>query len=319
MTNASETEKMTSRNLTAIDLFAGAGGFTQGATMAGANVLWAANHWQAAVDTHAANHPGTEHACQDLAQADFSKVPDHDLLLASPACQGHSKARGAERSHHDALRSTAWAVIAAVEAKRPSYVLVENVEAFLTWELFDVWQLALERYGYNVTTQVLNSADFGVPQERERAFVMATQGPALELTHPGRRHVALGEIVDLAAGKWSLVSGKCPKTQDQVRRAREKHGDTFAILYNGSRNAGRSLDLPAATVTTVDRMALVNGGSMRMLTLEEYRAAMGFPTDYALAPRKQDAIKLLGNAVCPPVAADLVRQIAAADAIQLAA
>jgi len=78
----------------AIDLFAGAGGFSTGATQAGANVVWAANHWQVAVDTHAANHASTQHACQDLHQADWSRVPDHDLLLASPACQGHSKARG---------------------------------------------------------------------------------------------------------------------------------------------------------------------------------------------------------------------------------
>ena len=111
----------------AIDLFAGAGGFTAGATSAGAQVLWAANHWPAAVETHRENHPGVLHSCQDLTQADFGQVPDHDLLMASPACQGHAKARGVERPHHDALRSTAWAVIACVEAKRPANVIVENV------------------------------------------------------------------------------------------------------------------------------------------------------------------------------------------------
>ena len=308
-----------STNLTAIDLFSGAGGFTEGATQAGVDVVWAGNHWRLACDTHEANHPEAVHSCQDLAQADFSAVPDHDILLASPACQGHSNARGAERSYHDALRSTAWAVIAAVEAKRPNHVLVENVAGFLSWELFDVWQLALERYGYQATTQVLSAADFGVAQDRERCFVYATQGAALELTNPGLEHVSLGEIVDLEAGKWSRVSDKCAKTQDQVRRARAKHGDTFSIIFNGSRNAGRSLELPAATITTVDRLALVKGDRMRMLSLEEYRAAMGFPTSYALARTRADSIKLLGNAVCPPVAAELVRQIAASDRLELAA
>jgi DNA (cytosine-5)-methyltransferase 1 len=94
-----------------VDLFAGLGGFSTGATQAGARVVWAANHWRAAVDLHAANHPGTEHACQDLHQTDWSTVPAHDILLASPACQGHSHARGKERPHHDAQRSTAWAVV----------------------------------------------------------------------------------------------------------------------------------------------------------------------------------------------------------------
>ena len=74
-----------------IDLFAGAGGFSEGARDAGCRVVWAANHWQAAVETHAANHPHTDHACQDLHQADWTAVPRHDLLLASPACLELSK------------------------------------------------------------------------------------------------------------------------------------------------------------------------------------------------------------------------------------
>ncbi|MGH8758958.1 MAG: DNA cytosine methyltransferase, partial [Burkholderiales bacterium] len=88
----------------AIDLFAGAGGFSTGAQMAGCKVVWAANHWPTAVDIHAANHPGTMHACQDLRQTDWRDVPAHDILLASPACQGHSRARGKERPHHDAMQ-----------------------------------------------------------------------------------------------------------------------------------------------------------------------------------------------------------------------
>ena len=83
-------------------------------------------------------------------------------------------------------------------------------------------------------------------------------------------------------------------------------------MYNGSRNAGRSLDAPAPTITTVDRLAVLDGERMRMLTLDEYRVCMGFEPGYHLARRKKDAIKLLGNAVCPPVAESLVGQVMAA-------
>ena len=76
--------------MTAIDLFAGLGGWTLGAQWAGVRVIWAANHWPEAVRWHSANHPDTEHSCQDLHQANWSHVPRHDLLLASPACQGHT-------------------------------------------------------------------------------------------------------------------------------------------------------------------------------------------------------------------------------------
>ena len=77
----------------AADLFAGAGGFSTGARLAGVPVVWAANHWPAAVQVHARNHPATIHACQDLQQANWAEVPAHDVLLASPCCQGHSHAR----------------------------------------------------------------------------------------------------------------------------------------------------------------------------------------------------------------------------------
>ncbi len=65
-----------------IDLFAGAGGFSTGASMAGCNVAWAANHWPDAVEWHSRNHPDAAHICQDLHQADWSQVPAHDLMLA---------------------------------------------------------------------------------------------------------------------------------------------------------------------------------------------------------------------------------------------
>lgn len=99
----------------AIDLFAGAG-FTEGAKGAGVKVVWAANHWPLAVQYHSTNHPEVVHVCQDLHQADWRQVPRHDGCLASPACQGQSKARGKERPHHDALRSTAWAVVSCLDA-----------------------------------------------------------------------------------------------------------------------------------------------------------------------------------------------------------
>lgn len=109
-----------------IDLFSGAGGFSTGASLAGCNVVWAGNHWPEAVEWHARNHPGVQHVTQDLHQADWSAVPDHDLMLASPCCQGHSRARGknAGNPQHDASRSTAWAVVSAAEYHRPPMVLV---------------------------------------------------------------------------------------------------------------------------------------------------------------------------------------------------
>ena len=75
---------------------------------------------------------------------------------------------------------------------------------------------------------------------------------------------------------------------------------------SGSGLTGRSLERPLGTVTTRDRWALVDGDRMRMLQPPEYRAIMGFPDDYVLPRQRNLAIHLLGNAVCPAVAHDLV-------------
>ena len=127
-----------------VDLFAGSGGFSEGGRQAGVKVLWAANHCPIAVDCHSRNHHGTEHACQDLHQANWSLVPRHSLLLASPCCQGHTRARGKDKPQHDASRSTAWAVVSCCEYHRPREFIVENVPEFREWALYPAWQSAMQ-------------------------------------------------------------------------------------------------------------------------------------------------------------------------------
>ena len=298
----------------AIDLFAGAGGFTEGARMAGVEVAWAANHWPMAVAFHGRNHPGTEHSCQDLQQADWREVPDHDVLLASPACQGHSLARGKERPHHDALRSTAWAVVACAEYHRSRVVVVENVPEFRNWILYSSWLGAMYQLGYAVAPHLIDAADHGVPQHRKRLFLVCTQSEhPLELNMPKREHVAIRDAIQWKDFTWNLIEqpGRSAKTLQRIARGRERFGNRFLAPYysNGSGLTGRSLDRPIGTITTKDRWAVIDGDRMRMLRPPEVRTAMGFRDDYQLPDSHQDAMMMLGNAVCPPVAADILRAI----------
>lgn len=296
----------------AIDLFAGAGGFSTGARMAGAVVVWAANHWRAAVDIHAANHPDTAHTCQDLHQADWTQVPEHDLLLASPACQGHSRARGKERPHHDAQRSTAWAVVSAAECHRPAALIVENVPEFTRWALFPAWCSAMHALGYALAPMVLDAADHGVPQHRRRLFVVGTRSKhPVDLNLPQRRHATAAEVIDFEAGAWSPIDrpGRSARTLERIAAGRRQHGARFLTAYYGNERGGRSLHRPIGTVTTRDRYAVVDGDRMRMVSADEYRAAMGFPAGYQLPPTHREAVHMLGNAVCPPVARDLINAL----------
>lgn len=296
----------------AIDLFAGAGGFSTGATLAGCEVVWAANHWPDAVEWHSRNHQGAEHICQDLHQADWGQVPEHDLMLASPCCQGHSRARGRNSPQHDASRSTAWAVVSAAEYHRPSVVVVENVREFTGWTLFPAWQMAMQALGYTLSPHVLDAADHGVPQHRTRLFIVATRSRSpLMLQIPKRRHVAAAEFLDFDAGRWSQIDkpGRSPRTLERIRNGRQRHGERFLTAYYGREKGGRELTRPIGTITTRDRWAMVDGDRMRMITAGEARAAMGFPDGYQLPTRHSLALHLLGNAVCPPVARDVITAI----------
>lgn len=298
--------------MNAIDLFAGAGGFSTGAKMAGVKVVWAANHWQAAVNIHAANHPETIHACQDLHQADWKQIPAHDLLMASPACQGHSRARGKERPHHDAQRSTAWAVVSAAEYHRPESFTVENVPEFAKWSLYPAWCSAMGALGYALSPMIIDAADHGVPQHRRRLFIVGTRSKhPIELNLPRREHVGSAEIIDFNAGRWSSINkaGRSVATLARISEGRKVHGSRFLTAYYGNERGGRSLSRPVGTITTRDRWAVIDGDRMRMLSVEECRKFMGFPHHYLLPERAKDAMHMLGNAVVPVVACDVIEAL----------
>lgn len=302
----------------AIDLFAGAGGFSTGAKMAGVKVVWAANHWQQAVDIHARNHPDAEHVCQDLHQANWERVPKHDLLLASPCCQGHSKARGAAANNprHDASRSTAWAPVSAAEYHRPEAAVIENVPEFLDWVLYPAWKMAMEALGYSVSPHVFDAADHGVPQHRERMFIVLARSRApLQLKLEKEEHIPASTFVDFDAGRWSKIDkpGRAQATLDRVANGRRQFGERFIMPYYGSGSGltGRSLDRPVGTITTKNRWGIVDGDRMRMFSVGESRAAMSFPKSYHLPANIELAIHMLGNAVPPQLAHRVISAVCA--------
>lgn len=298
----------------AIDLFAGLGGWSTGAKMAGVDVVWAANHWPVAVEWHSQNHPSAIHVCQDLHQADWSHVPRHDILLASPCCQGHSRARGKASGNpqHDASRSTAWAVVSAVEFHRPELVVVENVLEFLEWALYPAWAAAMQALGYQIAPHVIDCADLGVPQNRPRLFLICTRTRApLLLQLPRERHVPALSFIDFDAGKWSAIEapGRAEATLARVANGRARFGERFVMPFygSGSGTTGRSLHRPVGTITTRDRWAVVDGDRMRMFTADECLAAMSFPPTTKRPDNHRLTVHMAGNAV-PPVAGQKVLQ-----------
>jgi DNA (cytosine-5)-methyltransferase 1 len=298
---------------TCVDLFSGMGGFSTAARLAGCEVLWAGNHNPDAVKWHAENHPEAEHICQDLHQARWEDVPAHDLLLASPCCQGHSRARGKANGNpeHDSSRSTAWAVVSALEYHRPKLSLVENVPEFLQWALYPAWKMALEALGYAVSPHISDAADHGVAQNRVRMFIVLTRSvKPLVLSFDKKPTKAAGDLIDWGWERWSPVfkEGRSEATIARWKSGRGRHGDRFVMPFysSGSGLTGRSVERPIGTLTTKDRWAVVDGDRMRILNKFESRDLMSFPKETKLPDSHKLAIHLLGNAVCPEQGAGFI-------------
>ena len=132
-----------------------------------------------AIAAHNAIYPQfAERNYGDISQIDWAQVPDFDLFTYSSPCQDFSAAglqRGGTKGS-GTRSSLLWECERAIAAKRPKYLLFENVAALVSAKfvkLFNQWQLLLESYGYTNFTQVLNAKDYGVPQNRERVFMVS--------------------------------------------------------------------------------------------------------------------------------------------------
>ena len=176
-----------------------------------------------------------------------------------------------------------------------------------------------------MSIQTLDAADFGVPQTRRRLFVICDRlrPPPVPDARHGLPAPDAASILD-AAGTWPARPLFAPRraaaTLERAQRGMAALGEgvPFLVVYYGSDGAGgwQRLDRPLRTLTTLDRFGLVEWQgrepTLRMLQVPELRRAMGFPDTFRLERgTRRDRIKLLGNAVCPPVMQAIVAGLVA--------
>lgn len=300
----------------AVDLFAGWGGFTTGASLVpGVRVVWAANHSPLCVAVHELNHPHVAHACQDLQQADWTSLPRFDLLLASPACQGHSSAsQPRRRTYHDAMRQTAYAVLTCADITRPRAIIVENVLSFREWDLYDHWIDGFRALGYFVQPHVVDATACDVPQRRRRLIVTMTRRPLpFMLTTPPGPEPAFGPHVQWDAGDFRPWSEASADARARFARGRKRCGRRF-LSQHVTNHPGVPLHEAVRTITTKDQWVVVDGDTYRPFTLREYARAMSFADDYRWPNdlARTDVVQGLGNAIPPFMARDVVAAVAGA-------
>ena len=161
----------------------------------------------------------------DMTKIDWSKVPDFDLLFYSTPCTDFSNAgKQAGGEEGSGTRSSIlWFTRNAIIEKRPKYLVMENVKALTSEKfrpLFLKWCDELTGYGYTNFSQVLNAKDYGIPQNRERIFVVSILGDAW-FTFPQPRELKL-RLKDLLEDK---VDEKYYLPQEKVNQFIESLDD----------------------------------------------------------------------------------------------
>jgi DNA (cytosine-5)-methyltransferase 1 len=310
----------------ALDLFCGAGGSSWGAREAGVEIVAAFDLWPLAGEVHLLNFPTAEFIPGRMEEHDVDaftkKYGKIDLILASPECTNHSPAKG-NKPRCEQSKDTAFQVVRFAEAFKARWIVIENVVNMRKWTRYAEFKTALETLGYKLQEQVLNSAHFGVAQSRRRLFLTADLKQQPPKIVPERATVRkVKSIVDLeGAYRWSPLRKKnrAKPTLERAERAIKKMGadKPFLLVYYGSDGGGgwQKLNRPLRTITTVDRFALVkpdteHGHVMRMLQVPELQAAMGMPVKMKLeAGTRRDRIKMIGNAVCPPVMKRVIKHL----------
>lgn len=178
-----------------VDLFAGAGGLSLGAALAGHSVVAAIDNEPAAVLAHNLNMPGDAAFVADLGddssarrawrEAAARASGSVDLLVGGPPCQGFSTAGKALKD--DPRNRLLWSYVEAVDYLRPRALVIENVVALAQsrgrQQLSDA-RRALDEMGYRTDVKILHAEGYGVPQRRRRTILVGTRGPLPEWTPP---------------------------------------------------------------------------------------------------------------------------------------
>ena len=192
-----------------------------------------------AIHAHNALFPDwTERNYGDISKIDWQSVPDFDLFTYSSPCQDFSNAglqRGGEEGS-GTRSSLLWECRKAIVAKRPKYLMLENVKALVSKKflpLLNKWIKDLEDYGYYNTWRVLNANDYGVPQNRERVFLISIRrdlldpSPVYHFPKPFPLELRLKDVLEPKVDEKYYLSDKIIAGFNAHKQRMEERGNGF--------------------------------------------------------------------------------------------
>jgi DNA (cytosine-5)-methyltransferase 1 len=305
-------------NLRFIDLFAGIGGMRIPFEKRGLLCVFTSEIDSAARSTYSQNFGVDESDIfGDLIQIETSGaglIPDHDLLVAGFPCQPFSQA-GKRKGFADQTRGTLFFSIAQIIIeKQPKAVLLENVRGLLSQDngrSFRIIVSTLEEAGYEVVHKVLNARDFGLPQNRQRLFIVGIRRDvdqnqaSFEFPEPvtSRDALSLGEILDPYPPDESLYISDRIWASHRNRKAKNREigrGFGYQLFTRHSKYAATisARYYKDGSEILIDEQ---DGKTPRKLSRQEALRLQGFPEWFVPHLSYMQATKQAGNAVPVPV------------------
>lgn len=283
-----------------IDLFAGIGGMRIPFETLGGTCVFSSEWDKHAQQTYAHNFDETP--AGDIRKINEADIPNHDILLAGFPCQPFSII-GDKQGFADTRGTLFFDITRILKQKQPSAFLLENVKQLLTHDkgrTFAVIQEQLSQLGYTTYHKVLNALDFGLPQKRERIFIVGFHEPiAFEFPKPIGAYKSLSEILEpdediepslfASARIQESRREKCKGTPFFPSVWHENKGGNISVLpFSCALRAGASYNY-----------LLVNG--VRRPSSRELLRLQGFPEDFEIVGNMMQIRKQTGNSVAIPV------------------
>lgn len=312
--NLNEHNINNNRNtLRIIDLFAGIGGIRLGFESIGAKSVFSSEWDEQAQKTYRTNFNDIPFG--DITKLRPDEIPPFDILLAGFPCQPFSQA-GKKLGLADTRGTLFFDIAKILEHHRPKVVFLENVKRFKSHDngrTFETVNTVLEQLGYEVYSKVLNAKNFGVPQNRERIYIIGFLGKTnFSFPEPLNKKTCLGDILEKNVDPKYTISDKLWKGHQRRKKEHQEKGNGFGYsMFN--KNSEYTSTISARYYKDGSEILIEQKGkNPRKLTPREAARLQGYDDSYKIPVSDAQAYKQFGNSVAVPVIKALARKVAAA-------